>query len=391
MNHETSIFSLLALLAALCAAPRADAAVVLTPQIAGYSAGKFSSAAGSFAMTAANDAFIKPSVINVGGKPVTIPATLRMAANAGQYAKNGMRLNPWVIAGTLAAGWLADQMVSWDADSGQWVKGSTDYDWCVSSSSCCSSPMPVVTGPYSSVNCFAWVDRQTDVCNPGSVRATCAPGQPNPGITYTWNAFNPRPGVGAPMTPSDWDALPDPLPAIAPELPYTPYLPAGVPVDEPTYAPTIVPLGLPYTAPDGSTWQPMADIQPAGDGQVRVRLYDEQLTDPDGTPIPQPDRPTAEPAPEQPTQCDKYPDSIACSEYGTPEAMPNIPVHDLPINATPIPVGTSGQCPADITTSIYGLTWSYQPICDFASAVRPLIIGFAWLAFAYIVAGTVRT
>lgn len=33
-----------------------------------------------------------------------------------------------------------------------------------------------------------------------------------------------------PATDEDWDALPDPLPAVGAELPYAPYMPSGVAV-----------------------------------------------------------------------------------------------------------------------------------------------------------------
>lgn len=344
-------------------------------------------------MTAANDGFIKPASLNVGGRATTIPATLRMAANAGQYAKQAMRLNPYVLAGTLAAGWLLDQGLSYEND--QWVKANTSgglgYDTCT------SGQIPgtqteaymrnaILSNPQNHwYGCNAWHDCSVSnggtYCQGwgGSPANLCAAyqctGQPNPQTE--------------PATDADWDALPSPLPIIAPELPYAPYMPEGVPVNAPEYAPSDISLGQPYTRPDGSTAEPRAKISSAGDGKVTIAPYDLPLTDPSGNPV---SNPVPEPTPsDTPTDCDKYPASIGCAEFGAiPPAEP-LATRDIPVNPTVTPIGGPGSCPADITTSAYGITFSYQPFCDFASAIRPLIIGFAWLAFAYIVAGTVRT
>jgi len=54
---------------------------------------------------------------------------------------------------------------------------------------------------------------------------------------------------------------------------------------------------------------------------------------------------------------------------------------------------TSGSCPAAETMntgSVGAITISYQPMCDFASMVRPLIIAFAWLSAALISYGAVK-
>lgn len=378
--------------------PHARAQALATPQIAGYSGGKFSSPAGSFGMTAANDGFVKPSVINVGGRPVTIPATLRMASNAGNLVKGALRITPWgMIAGTLAAGWLADQGIQWL--NGEWQKQNSGDWWSVP-----GHPVPdakFMTGQSAAETACA-NDSGTLITyyplgtgNYGSEGVYCQGGSAWGGLQF-WRSvikFSGNP-TSVPAMPEDWDALPDPLPAIVPELPYAPYLPDGVPVEEPEFAPQIVPLGLPYTAPDGSTWQPMADIQPAGDGQVRVRPYDEQLTEPDGTPIPQPDRPTAEVAPEQPTQCDKYPNSLGCMQPGAAPAPETIPTTQVPLSFTPMtmPGSSATSCPAPETVSLGGHSFEirYDGLCYYAEGLRPFVILGAYITAAMIIFGVIR-
>jgi len=93
-----------------------------------------------------------------------------------------------------------------------------------------------------------------------------------------------------------------------------------------------------------------------------------------------------------PTDCDKYPESIGCSQYGTP-ATPEI------ITTTAIPIPTSftswgsGTCPADVTVSNHfmtGLTFSYAPVCTFLSSLAPVLIAIGWLISGYMIIGGVR-
>lgn len=375
-------------------AGNSHAAANVIPIFSGYSAGKLSSVAGSFTVAAANDGYLKPAIANVGGRAITVPATLRMAANAGQYAKQAMRFNPYVLAGTLAAGWLLDHGLSYENE--QWVKADTSdglgYDTCT------SGQIPgtqteaymrnaILSNPQNHwYGCNAWHD-----CSASNGGTYCQGWGSSPaGLCAAYQCHGQPNPQTQPATDEDWDALPSPLPIIAPELPYAPYMPGGVPVDAPEYdfAPFRTPIGEPYTKADGSTARPMATVSPNGDS-VTVDTYDEPVTDPQGQPIQNP-APQDTPEPDI-SECQQHPNTIGCAEFGAVPAPDSLTTLQVPVSPTVTPVGGPGSCPADITTSIYGLTWSYQPICDFASAIRPLIIGFAWLAFAYIVAGTVRT
>lgn len=92
------------------------------------------------------------------------------------------------------------------------------------------------------------------------------------------------------------------------------------------------------------------------------------------------------------SDCDKYPNSIGCSEYGNISAADAVTKIDVPIDLTPTSLG-AGSCPAPttLTFSRFGsVSWSYQPYCDFATAISPLIIAFAWLSAGLIVLGAVK-
>jgi hypothetical protein len=365
------------------------AALSLSPVVPGYSAASASyrASAGSFTMAAANSGFIQPAVVNVGGKAITVPATLRMASNAGQFAKNAMKLNPWAIAGTLALPWLIDYGLEWIEGQG-WVKTIPGgYYWSTN----ISYPLKPSAQEAANYHCLTTWGVNTHYAGV-FVDAT----------HYNFGCFSDgsngsqavaresQPDISNPATDADWDALPDPLPSVAPELPYAPYMPEGVPVGAPDYdfAPYQTPLGEPYTKPDGSTAQPMASVSPNGDS-ITVDTYDQPLTDSNGQPVPNPTpQDTPEPAPD-PDICQKNPDSLMCAALGTPPAAETVPTTSLPVDATVTPIGGAGTCPASVSLP-HGITWSYQPICDFASAIRPFIIGFAWLSFSYIVVGAIK-
>lgn len=57
-----------------------------------------------------------------------------------------------------------------------------------------------------------------------------------------------------------------------------------------------------------------------------------------------------------------------------------------PLDQT-ITVGSSGACPSPNTVTVAGsaLTFSYQPFCDFATLLNPLLVTFAYLSAAFII------
>lgn len=417
MNEETQLKAFVAFLAIfsmMALSHAALAAISVSPTVPGYSAasGGYRAPAGSFTMAPANAGYIQPAVANVGGKPITVPAKLRMAANAGQFVKNAMKLNPWAIAGTLAAGWLLNEGIEYV--NGQWQKKQPDYEgypgylwsWTGNTSRPCStaSPCPFVEAQDAAAQ--YWFASQPQYY--GVEFTTCTGASTvQCGFTYCYNgtcgynggtisfqAQTPNSDPYRPMTDPDWDALPDPLPAVAPELPFAPYMPDGAPVEAPGYdfAPFNTPLGSPYTKPDGSTVQPMASVSPNGDS-ITIDTFDQPLTDSAGNPAPNP-QPQDTPEP-QPSQCEKHPETLGCATLGTaPDATLTTEQKSI-AQITPITggaLGASGQCPAPLTTSFMGtpISFSYDLPCQAASMLRPLILALAWLSAGVIFIGGVR-
>jgi hypothetical protein len=89
--------------------------------------------------------------------------------------------------------------------------------------------------------------------------------------------------------------------------------------------------------------------------------------------------------------CKVHPTILACIELGDVPPKETIPTNDIPISLNPTSLG-SGSCPAPKVMTIQGktITMSYQPQCDFATKINPLIIAFSWLAAGFIVVGSIK-
>lgn len=92
--------------------------------------------------------------------------------------------------------------------------------------------------------------------------------------------------------------------------------------------------------------------------------------------------------------CKLHPEIAACAQLGTnpSDTPPAVTSQPLNVNLS-LPSSVAGSCPADYTRTLTGgkvLSWTWQPACDFASGVRPVVLAMAFLAAAYIVSGSVR-
>ena len=107
---------------------------------------------------------------------------------------------------------------------------------------------------------------------------------------------------------------------------------------------------------------------------------------------------TNNPPPTQPQDpkdpCTQHPDSAGCQPLGELDS-PDLPDQQVDLSITP-DTGwhdANGVCPAPRSMAIHGmseLSFSWQPFCDFASGIRPVVIAVAWLAAAGIFMGFAR-
>ncbi len=98
------------------------------------------------------------------------------------------------------------------------------------------------------------------------------------------------------------------------------------------------------------------------------------------------------------SQCEKTPNALGCLDVGDNlPKPPDIPEYEVPFEVTPFALTTNAQCPVPVSFTLseflggntYGIT--YQPICDFATMLKPLIIAIGFLISFFIISGTVRS
>ncbi|MDO5055939.1 MAG: virulence factor TspB C-terminal domain-related protein [Lautropia sp.] len=208
-----------------------------------------------------------------------------------------------------------------------------------------------------------------------------------------------------------------PIPALPP-IPYEadPIVNPS-PGPDPQPMPFRVPIGDPVPRFDPDTgeerWvQPGMEMQQLGTPLDPLRLdarpYEEPVSSPQGSKPPgdkPPTRPGTEtgvhtpgggggggPAPDRPDVCKANPDILACQKYGDVKEPPKLEEQLIKMEFRPYGNASAGSCPAPRRASFFGrpLDISYQPICDFATMIRPLIIAFAYFAAALIFVGAAR-
>lgn len=389
------------------------AAITVIPDVAGLGGNGYTPSAGQLAGTQpwASGNYSTSGTVNIGGKPLTIPAKFPLAAGAASIVKNAMRINPYALAGTLAAGWLADQGIAYIDD--QWQKKvpvDGDYFGGVTWANGYNTECGV--GTYGCTDLQAAIAATKYLYPPPRVFKSCtfiegsnrdfncvftnSTGD-NTRLITTRATSNPAPADNyQPFSPGDFDALPDPTPVVAPELPSAPYM-SGAPVGKPTYQEGASPHGDPYKAPDGSTVQPMASVTNNNNvtnnynSSVTVSTYNVTTHNSSGQPIPEAEQ-TKTPTEEKQDQCEKYPDSLGCLKMGE-VSSPDLQTQQKTIAAiSPVSVGGVGSCPAPLTTSFMGntITMRWDLPCQAAGMLKPLILALAWLSAGVIFIGGVR-
>lgn len=355
---------------------------------------------------------------NVGGKAVIMPASMRMAANAGQFAISAVRLNPAALVGSAVVAWLLSQGIEYidgqwkkkdSSDNGSPIEGKLWYHTvyqsaCTTSSPCSWSQVKTDFETKYGKNLpkyYIGGARITGTCTSGASSAQCP-------FEYQWNdgkwysggvhtfyvqaSANPQyvPATEADFAPLATAPLPD---AVANEL-----APKGValPMENPQFNPPYVdePLGEPYVDPvTGKRYQDKARVTPRSDGKTADVQIHKQQVDEQGNPATDETTGKEVSPEEQDDFCKQNPDSLACMEEGETDDI-DLETRSVGSSVSPVALGSPGHCMADKTLSLSTLgrsfTFTYKPICDLASMVRPLILAIAWLLAGWIMVGAVR-
>jgi hypothetical protein len=92
------------------------------------------------------------------------------------------------------------------------------------------------------------------------------------------------------------------------------------------------------------------------------------------------------------TDCDKYPNTVGCmslSDVPEPDAIPS---KDLSVTISGDSISSVGTCPAPKAVHLSKVTvsLSFDVLCQFATKINPLVIGFAWLSSAFLLSGALK-
>lgn len=379
------------------------------------------------------------AALNVAGQAVKVPVTMRLAANAGRFAAAAAFGWPGVFLAAGVAAYSYFQGEGYQARSDGWYKARTlpgTYQMTSTFGHACTGTVlsevmncsvagltvqgDWVVGVGYSQEPVHWTGGS---CETGSVmvewqtvgnfvaselRCTLI-GQPE--TTYdklTRQQFESGltsrpvpetlPEVWPPSVPVQW---PVEAPVINPNPLGVPE-PLRVPVGDP------VPVPLPVPNPDNlpQTWrQPVVDIvpSPTPDQRWRVDVLPKDSLSSDPTPMPSP---VSVPAPTSgspgspttdtpPGLCDQYPNILACvvPSLGdvTPTEVPN-ENRAMAITKNDGWGPSNGSCPAPRTAVVMGqsISMPLTGICDFATAIRPIMIGLAWFSAALVFFGLGR-
>jgi len=416
-------FLLLVALWSVAAASHAAYALASPPPGWGGSAGAWTFGGSA----AANAPWVNGSAaggvsVNVGGRAVTMPMTMRLAANAPQVIARAALSTPYgraasFIAWALAAGWVWSEVEQrWTVPESVPGTMQTVLRYCVSpnpnscsglalhpspSEACASAPAPVrYDGPEGVYTFGTCTFTDPSITNPATLNRTFAIAGQYVEVEVCPPGSAPLPGGGCsgdthPATEGDADQLaqaqplPDAVPNEAQEfLP----LPVQLPELDPIRVPMGEPVPVPNTAPQAYE-QPVADVRPAptADEPFRVDVQPRTVTgtNPNGvTEVEHLDgsEATSDPA-SAPGLCDQYPDILACRTLGSAPSD-QVPKTGRSVDYEPVSIGGASGCPAPMPIGEH--EFSFTPLCNNLQSIRPLIIAIGFFSAALIVAHALR-
>lgn len=355
-------------------------------------------------------------VVDVGGKAVTVPARMRLAANAPSIIARAALSSP-VSRLLPVIGWAATALWLWDAVNSRWTAqdfaGGVYFQGASGGQSCRSTAPDSALGfcTLSAANGTGLIDSVVVTGGPSNYTVT-GRYTPNGNILtssisrVTCNSpyvYNPSTKACVPQsyhvaTQADADAAAATYP-MADDVPQAVDEHMALPMATPEVITTTVALAepepVPGAAPDAAWRQMVATITGAGTSdvpwEVTVDPHYIAADNPGTAPI-EGTVPPAQPGEtDQPNPCEQNPQASGCKPLGDVDAGPDV----QPDARTAViePVGDFGPataaCPAPRQVTLaHGFTVSmpFTLLCDLADGLRPVILGVAWLAaiFAFV-------
>lgn len=352
----------------------------------------------------------------IKGRQVDIPAVWGLAATGAEAALSILGRGGVIgLLGAGAVGWLASYGLSYiegklkKEQAPDWIPrpGKFRHTWSLSAGpfatpelACADFGTHVAYTPITRWNVAGFENGCYQAQTAGSLRT----GLRNEGYQDCPAEYSldpdgmgcSRPGVSRPATEEDLAAakaapLPD---AVADDL-----RKAGVPLplDKPQVntTPQDIPISDPYRDPlTGKRYRDFARVTPQSDGQTAKVEITKQEVDANGDPVVDSDTGQAKSPEEQKDVCEKNPDASMCKGFDDVEDS-ELKNREINLSINPLSGfgATSAQCPATQTLFSKGgqqITWDWSKFCTFSQGIRPLVLGFAWLAAIMIVVGVVR-
>ncbi|AJX31618.1 virulence factor TspB C-terminal domain-related protein [Burkholderia oklahomensis] len=189
----------------------------------------------------------------------------------------------------------------------------------------------------------------------------------------------PRP-VPEPQPQPQPVPVPRPVPQPVPQPVPVP-LPQPVPHPVPEPAPSPVPQPVPVPVP-GPVPVPVPEPVPSPVPEPVPQPIPQPLPQPVPVPTPAPGNNPGTGRPSRDDLCAMHPDASACAPLGSASdvAVKSDTKH---ISLSPLSIGlTKGVCPEPMRVVVFGgeLSFSYEPLCEFALKLRPLVLLLCELA-----------
>jgi hypothetical protein len=344
------------------------------------------------------------AAVTVGGNVIQMPGKAGIGTLAVSALSLFSKTTPLAIAATVVVPFLLSYGLEYA--NNQWnkrtpaavrynVQGAGLSPNYSTPDAACKASNPT---SYAAVawNGGRWVCYSANGVQGADINSFCAVGS-RAGVFPNYSCPSDTP-TNAPATDADWDVVNALSPTAIPDAVWNeviPKIPGGLPVDAPVLDPKSdpIPMGAPYIDPTtGKTKQDVCSLQPSpmpGDPlRVDVRCYTQDVTAADPAKV----DPKASTDPAKATDpCIENPDRAGCFDAGTPDDV-SLPTEAVSMILTPVGVGNAGTCPVNKTFTHAGqtFTFNHKPICDFASAIKPLVLALAWLSAAFIVAGAMK-
>lgn len=325
----------------------------------------------------------------VGGRAVTVPATMRMAANAPSVVARAILSNPAMRLAPMLA-WAAAGLLVYDAATGLWNREvpNTGMTWHVDQTQVAysSSQAACEGAAQASLAGSQYTNLVVTVTPANATQHWCSMSYTLSGNNYTSTDFTLARGTNTcpsgncppslvPATEADFDALPQAVPmpdAVARAADDVMPLPQELPELEPVS----IPLGSPYPR-NGEQWQDRIKVDPRNDTESPWRVDQRIESGPEN-------EASETPSEEHPADpCESHPERAGCKALGTLEATP-LPTVVAPLSITPDSgwaTGGSYACPQNKVLNLSAVTVvvPFTMLCDVADMARPVVIGVAWV------------